>query len=128
MEIVSVNKVDSATSQPDSTQESNPETFELLAFDKGGYIHIQTNHRKYFYADSFFYAARDLLLVLKGDTKNLEYGIKESRITDPDAVTDRYLCITPEHLEEALTADVITSNYHTNVVKFFTMLLEMKKL
>jgi len=110
------------------TNTQTSEHFELLAFDRQGYLSIQTNQKKYFYADSFFYAARDLMLLLNGDTANLSYGIAENRITDPEAAADKYLCVDLPTLQNALTADEITSNHHPRVVKFFTLLLGMNKL
>jgi len=113
--------VNISSKEPCKQQPKAPETFEFLVFHRDGCISLQTNRSTYFYANSYYYAARDLNKLLKGVTVKLEYGHPEHRITDPDTVAESKVCVLPDKIHEALDADQVTSNW-PGVVKFFTVL------
>ena len=122
MVVVSIDKNNRVNSK-----QQTPEIFEFLVFHRDGTLSLQTTRSIYFYAHSFYYAARDLSALLKGEQVSLQYGIVENRISDPDAVSDRKVCVPPEKILQALDADEVTSNW-PGIVKFFSVLRGLNKV
>lgn len=109
----------------DEFQLVEKEVFELVVFCPGGTISLQSNKSSYFFADMYFLAAVELSRLINGKpSKNLSHGIDENRITEPEKRNDR-LCVDHELIKEILTADKLTSNWHSGVVEFFTMFTEI---
>jgi len=105
---------------------SEPECFEYLIFERAGTVAIQTNKSRYFYADSIYFAARDLTKVLRGQFDHLEYGISENRILDPESPeAARYLCVRLDLIQEAIEADEVTSNWSKAVVTLFQYMRDL---
>ncbi len=102
--------------QKPETSDSSKEAFDLLVFHLDGSVSIQTNHAVYFYANVYYYAAREVSRLLNGEPHDLEYGSPDRIIINPHEQYDLY--IDEQLLRSAIDADEVTSNW-PGVVVFF---------
>lgn len=103
---------------PEST-DCSEEVFDLLVFHQDGSVSIQTNSAVYFYANVYYYAARELSRLLNGEPHDLEYGSPDRIIINPEKQHD--LCIDETLLRSAIDADQVKCSW-PGVIQFFKQL------